>query len=113
MALGNSAGQTGGKSRGVIVKRAKERYQARNYTSFNCGPVAANHSNACSGDAIGNTFYHDGVAPFPVADDIVYSIKRAHNPNTFTAGFYKFSDRGRSATVEIDSRGAVLSRTNC
>ncbi len=113
MGLGNSAGQTGGKSRGVIVKRVKERHIARDYRSFNCGPVAANSTNSCAGGSTGNTFYHNGSADFPVANDIVYSSQRAFNPNTFTAGFYKFTSSGRSATVEINNIGVVLSRTNC
>tara|TARA_R100000995_G_scaffold31858_2_gene14264 strand:+ start:1218 stop:1559 length:342 start_codon:yes stop_codon:yes gene_type:complete len=113
MALGNSSGASSARQKGQIIKGIRERRRAANYTQFNCGPVAANHSNACSGDSTGNTFYHNGSAPFPVANDVVFSSKRARDPNRFTAGFYKFTSGGRSATVEINNIGVVLSRTNC
>ena len=100
-------------SGGVRVKRIREVRNADNYTQFTCGPVAANSTNSCGGGGTGNTFYHDGSGAFPVVNDVVYSSRRARNPNSFTAGFYKFTSSGRSATVEINNIGVVLSRTNC
>ena len=100
-------------SGGVRVKRIREVRNADNYTQFTCGPVSANSTNSCGGDSTGNTFYHDGSGAFPVVNDVVYSRRRARNPNSFTAGFYKFTSSGRSATVEINNIGVVLSRTNC
>ena len=100
-------------SGGVRVKRIREVRNAAGFTEFTCGPVAANSTNSCGGGGTGNTFYHDGSGAFPVVNDVVYSSKRARNPNSFTAGFYKFTSSGRSATVEINNIGVVLSRTNC
>jgi hypothetical protein len=100
-------------SGGVRIKRIREVKNAAGFTEFTCGPVAANSTNSCGGGGTGNTFYHDGNAAFPVVNDVVYSSKRARNPNSFTAGFYKFTSSGRSATVEINNIGVVLSRTNC
>jgi hypothetical protein len=115
MALGNniSMGKARGKNKPMQIKRSKEYATAASYTQFTCGPVAANSTNSCGGGGTGNTFYHDGNAAFPVVNDVVYSSKRARNPNRFTAGFYKFTSSGRSATVEINNIGVVLSRTNC
>lgn len=100
-------------SGGVRVKRIREVRNAAGFTEFTCGPVAANSTNSCGGGGTGNTFYHDGSGAFPVVNDVVYSSRRARNPNSFTAGFYKFTSSGRSATVEINNIGVVLSRTNC
>ena len=100
-------------SGGVRVKRIREVRNAAGFTEFTCGPVAANSTNSCGGGGTGNTFYHDGSGAFLVVNDVVYSSKRARNPNSFTAGFYKFTSSGRSATVEINNIGVVLSRTNC
>jgi len=113
--LGNGSSTTvsRSKSKAIVVKRRKEVVAAAGYTEFTCGPAAANSTNSCSGAATGNTFYHDGSGPFPLANDIVYSSRRKRNPNSFTAGFYKFTSSGRSATVEINNIGVVLSRTNC
>mgnify|MGYP004453859757 CR=1 FL=1 len=115
MALGNAntSAQARGKNKATKIKKRKEIVAAASYTAFNCGTVAANSSDCCSGGNTGNTFYHDGNASFPVVNNIVYSSKRARNPNRFTAGFYKFTSSGRSATVEINNIGVVLSRTNC
>ena len=100
-------------SGGVRVKRIREVRNAAGFTEFTCGPVAANSTNSCGGGGTGNTFYHDGSGAFPVVNDVVYSSRRARNPNSFTAGFYKFTSSGRSATIEINNIGVVLSRTNC
>ena len=115
MALGNSnsSSKSRGKNKPVAVRRIKEVRNAAGFTQFTCGPVSANSTNSCGGDSTGNTFYHDGSGAFPVVNDVVYSSKRARNPNSFTAGFYKFTSSGRSATVEINNIGVVLSRTNC
>tara|TARA_R100001015_G_C4579127_1_gene135931 strand:+ start:453 stop:797 length:345 start_codon:yes stop_codon:yes gene_type:complete len=100
-------------SGGVRVKRIREVRNADNYTQFTCGPVAANSTNSCGGTVTGNTFYHDGSAALPAVNDVVYSSKRARNPNSFTAGFYKITDRGRTASLQINSLGVVLTKRNC
>ena len=100
-------------SGGVRVKRIREVRNADNYTQFTCGPVAANSTNSCGGAVTGNTFYHDGSAALPAVNDVVYSSKRARNPNSFTAGFYKITDRGRTASLQINSLGVVLTKRNC
>ena len=113
--LGNGSSTTvsRSKSKAVIVKRRKEVVAAASYTQFTCGPVAANGTNSCSGAVTGNTFYHDGRAALPAVNDVVYSSKRARNPNRFTAGFYKITDRGRTGSLQINSLGVVLAKSNC
>ena len=100
-------------SGGVRVKRIREVRNADNYTQFTCGPVSANSTNSCGGAVTGNTFYHDGSAALPAVNDVVYSSRRARNPNSFTAGFYKITDRGRTASLQINSLGVVLTKRNC
>jgi len=113
--LGNGSSTTvsRSKSKAVIVKRRKEVVAAAGYTEFTCGPVAANGTNSCGGAVTGNTFYHDGSAALPAVNDVVYSSKRARNPNRFTAGFYKITDRGRTGSLQINSLGVVLAKSNC
>jgi hypothetical protein len=115
MALGNSnsSSKSRGKNKPVAVRRIKEVRNAAGFTEFTCGPVAANSTNSCGGDVTGNTFYHDGSAALPAVNDVVYSSKRARNPNRFTAGFYKITDRGRTASLQINSLGVVLTKRNC
>ena len=115
MALGNAntAAQARGKNKATKIKKRKEVVAAAGYTEFTCGPVAANGTNSCGGAVTGNTFYHDGSAALPAVNDVVYSSKRASNPNRFTAGFYKITDRGRTASLQINSLGVVLTKRNC
>ena len=115
MALGNnmSMGQARGKAKPIMVKRIREVKNAAGFTEFTCGPLAVNSSNSCGGAVTGNTFYHDGSAALPVVNDVVYSSKRARNPNRFTAGFYKITSGGRTASLQINSLGVVLAKSNC
>ena len=115
MALGNSnsSSKSRGKNKPVAVRRIKEVRAAAGYTEFTCGPLAVNSSNSCGGAVTGNTFYHDGSAALPVVNDVVYSRKGARNPNSFTAGFYKITSSGRSASLQINSLGVVLAKSNC
>ena len=116
MALGNAntTAQARGKNKATKIKKRKEVVAAASYTEFNAGPVAADHATACAGAATGNTFYHDGTALIPTADDIVYKTKRARNPNSFTAGFYKLAVGAKGfATMSVNSSGVCTARTNC
>tara|TARA_R100001082_G_scaffold95425_1_gene62606 strand:+ start:446 stop:796 length:351 start_codon:yes stop_codon:yes gene_type:complete len=116
MALGNnmSMGQARGKAKPVMVRRIKEIKTAENYRTLLCGRSAANHPASCSGTAVGEVFYHNGSSAQPAVNDIVYTSKRARNPNRFEAGFYKFDGGGgRFKTLEINSAGVVVARQNC
>ena len=113
MALGNNSGKSSSRHKGQIRKAIKERSDATSHTQFTCGPVAADSTNSCGGAVTGSTFYHDGSAALPAVNDVVYSSKRARNPNRFTAGFYKITDRGRTASLQINSLGVVLTKRNC
>ena len=113
MGLGNSSGQAGGKSRGVLVKRAKERNDAKDYTEVL--RTAGQGSSAC-GLSIGTIkFYHDGSSPLPVVDDRVYSIKRLNSIYYLANGHYKVhhaSDDRTTINMEIGS-GIVTRVTAC
>ena len=116
MALGNSnsSSKSRGKNKPVAVRRIKEVRNAAGFTEFTCGPVAANSTNSCGGGNTGNTFYHDGIGTIPVLQDKIYKQRRARNPNTFTAGFYKVAASGKgSVTLQINSSGVCIGRTTC
>jgi len=116
MALGNAntSAQARGKNVATKRKRRKETIAARNYRSFSCGPKAANHPASCSGGPLGNVFTHNGSSALPTVNDIVYTSKRARNPNSFEAGFYKVDGGGgRFKALEIDSAGVVTATHNC
>ena len=114
MALGNSSGASSARQKGQIIKGIKERKTAAGYTAFNCGPTTVNHSTACAGNNTGNTFYHNGASAIPVVDNIVYKEQRARVPNSFAAGFYKVAAGGKgSVSLQINSSGVCIARTNC
>ena len=115
MALGsaNNSAQARGKNKAVKVKRLREVRNAASYTAFNCGTKAANSSSACAVGSLTNTFYHNGSFSQPRVGDIVYTSKRARNPNRFEAGFYKYTDRGRNGYLDIDSNGFVKGSSSC
>lgn len=114
--LGNGSSTTvsRSKSKAVVVKRRKEVVAAMNYRTLNCGRRAANKPASCSGTALGETFYYNGSGSIPAVNDIVYTRKRAYNPNSFEAGFYKVDGGGgRFKSLEIDSAGVVTAAHNC
>ena len=114
--LGNGSSTTvsRSKSKAVVVKRRKEVVAAMNYRTLNCGRRAANKPASCSGTALGETFYYNGSSAIPAVNDIVYTRKRAYNPNSFEAGFYKVDGGGgRFKSLEINSAGVVTATHNC
>ena len=107
MGLGNSSGQAGGKSRGVLVKRAKERNDALS--------TDMQGSSACALSIGSNRYYHDGSGTFPAVDDRVYSIKRAGVDFLLRNGHYKMhnaSDTRTTKNIEVSS-GLVTRVTAC
>jgi|21_taG_2_1085346.scaffolds.fasta_scaffold27545_3 hypothetical protein len=115
MALGsaNNSAQARGKNKAVKIKRRREIRNAASYTAFNCGAKASDSSSACAVGSLTNTFYHNGSFSQPRAGDIVYTSKRARNPNIFEAGFYKYLSRGANRYLDIDSSGFVRNTGNC
>tara|TARA_R100001443_G_scaffold12581_1_gene22283 strand:- start:3157 stop:3507 length:351 start_codon:yes stop_codon:yes gene_type:complete len=116
MALGsaNNSAQARGKNKAVKIKRRREVRSAINYRSIGCGRKAANHPASCSGTPVGEVFYHNGSSAIPAVNDVVYTSKRARNPNSFEAGFYKVDGGGgRFKTLEINSAGVVVATQNC
>tara|TARA_R100000322_G_scaffold31346_1_gene20107 strand:- start:490 stop:840 length:351 start_codon:yes stop_codon:yes gene_type:complete len=116
MGLGNnmSVGKAKGKSKALIKRRNKEVADGANLTLFRCGIMRNNHTDACAvSDVTTNTFFHDGTAVIPVVNDIVYSEPRAFTNNKMTAGFYKITSARGSVTIELNTVGVVLTRTNC
>ena len=116
MALGNSnsSSHSRSKNKAVVVKRRKEVVTAKNYRSIISGRKAANHPASCSGTPVGELFYHNGSSAIPAVNDIVYTSKRARNPNSFEAGFYKVDGGGgRFKALEINSAGVVVATHNC
>tara|TARA_Y100001938_G_scaffold147909_1_gene230241 strand:- start:1478 stop:1825 length:348 start_codon:yes stop_codon:yes gene_type:complete len=113
MALGNSSsmGQARGKNKGTVARRSKEHYDARNYYSIAGSAVMG--SDACR-EATNITYYHNGSSAVPNVNDIMYTSKRARNPNTFTAGHMKITD-GLAANfnIQVDSAGVITRRDLC
>tara|TARA_R100000700_G_scaffold24183_1_gene31069 strand:+ start:869 stop:1219 length:351 start_codon:yes stop_codon:yes gene_type:complete len=115
MALGNSSsmGQARGRNKGTIVKRAKEYHDARNYYSI-AGSTRAASDTCRSAPPVSVTYYHNGSASVPAVNDIMYTSKRARNPNTFTSGHYRiFDGTAMYFNIEVDSAGVITARTLC
>ena len=116
MALGNanSFAQSRGKNKPVIVKRRKEVVAAKNYYSINSSTVQSSSTCAASLSMTESYYYNGSNSLFPVVDDIIYTSKRALNPNTFTAGHYKMTRNGTQfVSLEVNDAGVVISRANC
>ena len=118
MALGNSfsMGQARGKAKPVLVKRRKEVVAAKDYNTVSLSPTQADATAACAYSGGGGTFttyYHNGSNATPTVNDIVYSSKRAMNPNRFIAGHYKMSVGKSNIALHIDSGGIVTTSRNC
>ena len=116
MALGNanSSVQSRGKNKPVLVKRRKEVVAAKDYNTVVLSPVGANAPAVCSYSGSGfTTYYHNGSNANPAVNDIVYNSRRAKNPNTFNAGFYRMSIGKSNIALEIDSNGVVRAGTPC
>jgi len=116
MALGNAntTAQSRGKNKAVKVKRHKEVKAAASYNTVVLSPVQANAPAACAYSGSGSTtYYHNGSNANPAVNDIVYNSRRARNPNTFNAGFYRMSIGKNNVALEIDSNGLVRAGTPC
>ena len=92
-------------SGGRVVKRAREYYNARNYTEIQ-GTIVRG-SNACTDTTLNVTYFHDGshASGLPLtAGDKVYTIKRANSKFYAANGHIKVGpDRGRYYNIEITS----------
>ena len=116
MALGNanSSAQSRGKNKPVIVKRRKEVVTAKDYYSISSSTVQSR--SACGASlSMTETYYYNGSSSlFPVVNDVIYTSKRARNPNKFTAGHYKMTRNGtRFVSLEVNDSGVVISRASC
>jgi len=116
MALGNanSSAQSRGKNKPVIVKRRKEVVTAKDYYSISSSTVQSR--SACGASlSMTETYYYNGSSSlFPVVNDIIYTSKRATDPNVFTAGHYKMTRNGTNfVSLEVNDSGVVISRANC
>jgi len=114
MALGNAntTAQARGKNKPVIVKRRKEVVMAKGYNSFTSSAVQA--SNACRfGGSLNETFYHNGGAALPAANDIVYSTRRADPRGVVETGHYKIVVGGRNYNMQVGSSGVVSAVNGC
>ena len=116
MALGNAntSAQSRGKNKPVIVKRRKEVVAAKNYYSISSSTVQS--SNTCGANlSMTESYYYNGSnSLFPKVNDIIYTGRRARNPNKFTAGHYKMTRNGTQfVSLEVNDSGVVISRANC
>ena len=113
MPLGNnmSMGQARGKAKPVLVKRRKEVVTAKNYYSISGSAVKG--GDACR-EVTNITYYHNGSSAVPNVNDIMYTSKRARNPNTFTAGHMKITDGiATNFNIQVDSAGVIIRRDLC
>ena len=115
MALGNSfsMGQARGKAKPVLVKRRKETWLAKDYRTI-AGSAQAASDTCRDAPATNITYYYNGGASVPAVNDIMYTSRRARNPNTFTAGHYRiFDGAAMYFNLEINSAGVVTAKTLC
>ena len=113
MGLGNSMsmGQARGKAKPVLVKRRKEVVTARDYRSILGSAIQG--SDACR-EIPSITYYHNGSSAVPVVNDIMYTSKRAYNPNIFTAGHIRIFDGiATYFNIQVDSAGVITARDMC
>tara|TARA_R100001198_G_C5141085_1_gene154861 strand:- start:352 stop:705 length:354 start_codon:yes stop_codon:yes gene_type:complete len=116
MALGNSnaSAKARGKNVGAKRRRRREMIAAANFTEYVSGTKKPDHIACCAGTHSGATFFHNGSSAYPTTNDIVYEEKRARNPNSFVAGFYKIDGGGgRFKTLNINTSGVVTGTANC
>ena len=115
MALGNSfnMGQARGKARPVLVKRTKEINDAKSYNSI-AGSAQAASDTCRDAPATSITYYHNGSATVPAVNDIMYTSKRARNPNRFVSGHYRIFDGVATYfNIQVDSAGVITARDLC
>ena len=114
MSLGNNIGmaQAKGKNRPVVIKRARERWDAKDYNAFPASDVAANAGAACALAPLPNTFYHDGSSAMPDMGDFIFSRKRAHENFWLPNGSYKFNTGSAFKAVTV-TNGRVSAIDNC
>ena len=113
MALGNSnnSARSRGKNKPVLVKRTKEINTARDYRSILGSAIQG--SDACR-EIPSITYYHNGSSAVPVVNDIMYTSKRAYNPNIFTAGHIRiFDSTATYFNIQVDSAGVITARDMC
>lgn len=120
MSLGNnnSAAQAKGKNKPVVVKRAKEIIEAKDYRQILGSSVQARA--ACSLLSTGvNIKYHHNGGKTPGVGDIVYLSKRAKSNNKFEAGNYKITTDavvGKKSVfynIVVNSSGVITAATKC
>ena len=114
MALGNAntTAQARGKNKSILVKRRKEVVLAKSYNSFTSSPTQA--SSACRfGGSLRETFYHNGGAALPTANDVVYSTRRADSRGVVEAGHYKILVGSRNYNMEVGNSGVVSAVNGC
>ena len=113
MALGNNAGKSGARRKGQAVIRIKERRVAKDYYSI-AGSAQAASDTCRSAPPVSVTYYLNGSASVPAVNDIMYTGKRARNPNNFTAGHYRIFDGVATYfNIQVSSAGVITARTLC
>ena len=110
---GSSNAVARSKSKATLVKRTKEVYTARSYSSI-AGSAQAASDTCRDAPATSITYYHNGSVSVPAVNDIMYTTKRAFSPNTFTAGHYRIFDGVATYfNIQVDSAGVITSRDLC
>lgn len=110
---GSSNAAARSKSKATLVKRTKEVNNARDYNSI-AGSAQAASDTCRSAPPVSVTYYHNGSSSVPAVNDVMYTSKRAWNPNTFTAGHYRIFDGVATYfNIQVDSAGVVTARDLC
>ena len=100
-------------SGGVRVKRIKEVVTAKDYRTI-AGSAQAASDTCRSAPATNITYYYNGGASVPAVNDIMYTDKRARNPNKFASGHYRiFDGAAMYFNLEINSAGVITAKTLC
>ena len=115
MALGNnvSMGKVRGKNKPMQIKRSREYATAKDYNTI-AGSTRAASDTCRSAPPVSVTYYHNGSSSVPAVNDIMYTSKRARNPNTFISGHYRIFDGVATYfNIQVSSAGVITSRDLC
>ena len=116
MSLGNNIGmaQAKGKNRPIVVKRAKERWDAKDYIAFQGSALQSSATCPLHNSNVNITYYHNGSSGLPGVGEKIYTTKRANDRFILTQAneHIKAVDRGRYYSIECKS-GLVSRVTLC
>jgi len=116
MSLGNNIGmaQAKGKNKPVVIKRAKEIHDAKDYTAFQGSAVQSSAACGVMNGDVNITYYHGGNHALPLTTgNPIITMKRKADEFNVVNGYIKVGpDRGRYFSVQVVD-GKNAGTTSC